>query len=1194
MDAISFVLGVKTRHLRGKRLADLITRSTEDDARTPAKKARVSKTFVRLTYLWRGGERLVFQRQIDPHVDRTSSEYLVDGAAVGEGEYHAALERIGVFPSAKNFLVFQGDVAAVASKTGKELTRLFETISGSGELEEEYQRALDAKNAAEEHAIHAYQKKKGASAEKKEFKKMKEEADQYEELRAKCATLRLERVLCTLRHITRGIAKFRASTAALAEERAQAERACAAAEQALKSKRAEQASAHKERIKQEHEVARQQAAADELLHKYISAREGEEHVRRVRESLGGELAKARQESAANAELVAELERQHAELERAESALEDELAEASRGFVVLTEEQQHAYQTALARAQQELSQEELAVQPVVRERAECADALKRLRLHEAELVQRVSSLAESKGSLESRGAKVALFRDEVSAKLAAAEAAARRRREEYDAVRAELEGRVAELGQVNERLSRFKQEKAHAEREERFAAVVGTLQDLYPGRVLGRLSDACTPTAGKYKVSSALALGKYMDALVVDTAETARECVAYLKSQRVGLAVFLPVQDLEVQEVGDELRVALAGKKTARFAVDVIRCEEPFERALKFAVGTTVICESLDEARRLAFHTGARLRVVTVDGAVISKSGLITGGCSGLDGKAAKWDLKKLAALKTRRDALAAAVHVLRERVFAIESGGGEEGEGGEAAGADGLAALEARRAYAQQELDDVTARVRTCAQQLASAERELRACRSDIAAAAARCAELDERLAAFRERTSAVSRAAFASLSRELGVENVREVEERCVRQQAEGGERRAALSIALGKLESQLRFARHKAAGAAADALAASLAQADEAVERAARTTASCLSAADERRAGVERARAAAAELRESALALEGEAKALRHAYNERLECANAASHRLSAAESQLARLYGRRHDVFNKARIDHTLALPAPEEAGAGESGGGSGASRAALYRAEDAYPLDFAAVDRKYKVSSLAQYQALLEQFDRELAHYEGLLSTLAPNLKAGQQMEGARRREQEVGEQLEGARRESSDAAERFRRVQAERVRRFTAAFDRVSRGIDTVYKALTRTDEAPYGGQAYLTLENVAEPFSGGVQYTAMPPTKRFQEIGLLSGGERTMAALALLFAIHGVRPSPFFVLDEVDAALDGANVRQVVRYIREQSGAVQFLVISLKDALYSRADALVGITRDPATKSSETYTFDLTSFADHE
>ena len=106
---------------------------------------------------------------------------------------------------------------------------------------------------------------------------------------------------------------------------------------------------------------------------------------------------------------------------------------------------------------------------------------------------------------------------------------------------------------------------------------------------------------------------------------------------------------------------------------MIRCEAPFERALKFAVGTTVICESLDEARRLAFHTGARLRVVTVDGAVISKSGLITGGCSGLDGKAAKWDLKKLAALKTRRDALAAAVHVLRERVFAIESGGGEGG-----------------------------------------------------------------------------------------------------------------------------------------------------------------------------------------------------------------------------------------------------------------------------------------------------------------------------------------------------------------------------------------------------------------------------------------------------------------------------------------------------------------------------------------
>lgn len=1188
MDAISFVLGVKTRHLRGKRLADLITRSDENVVRTPAKKARLSKTFVRLTYLSHAGDRLAFQRQIDPHGDRTSSEYLVNDGVVGEAEYRAALERIGVVASAKNFLVFQGDVAAVASKTGKELTRLFEVISGSGELEEEYQSALDAKNAAEEHAIHAYQKKKGASAEKKEFKKMKEEADQYEELRATCATLRLERVLCTLRHIAKGITKFKASTAALAEERAQAERECAAAEQELKSKRAQQAASHKERIRQEHEVARQQAAADELLHKYISAKEAEAHVQRLRESLAAELEKAQQESAANAGLVDELERQHADLLKAQTALESELAEASRGFVVLSAAQQHAYQAALAQAQQELSREELSVQPLLREKEACADSLKRLRLRETELVQRVSSLAESKGSLESREGKVALFRDEVVAKLATAAAAERRRRDEYAAVRAELEGKVAELGQVDDRLSRFKQEKAHAEHEERFAAVLGTLLDLYPGRVLGRLSDACTPVAGKYKVSSALAMGKYMDAVVVDTAETARECVAYLKSQRAGLAVFLPVQDLDVQEVSDELRLALAGKKTARFAVDVIRCEEPFERALKFAVGTTVICESLDEARRLAFHSGKKVRVVTVDGAVISKSGLITGGCSGLDGKAAKWDLKKLASLKKRRDTLTAEVHTLRERAFAIESGSAEEGADGGA----GIAALEARRAYAQNELDDVAARVRACAKQLASAEQELSACRSDIAAAAARCTELEGRLAAFRTRTAEVSRAAFAALSRELGVENIREVEERRVRQQAEGNERRAALSVALGKVESQLRFARHKAAGDTVSTLAASLARTDEEVERAAHVTASCRRASDEQQAGVERARTAAAELRQNTLALEGEAKTLRHAYDEKLECATAASHRLSAAESQLARLYGRRHDVLNKARIDHTLALPEPDEASQEEPSSGSSASRAALYRAEDAYPLDFAAVDKKYKVSSLAQYQALLEQFDRDLAHYEGLLSTLAPNLKAGQQMEGARQREQEVGEQLEGARKESSDATERFQRVRAERVRRFTAAFERVSRAIDTVYKALTRTDEAPYGGQAYLTLENVAEPFSGGVQYTAMPPTKRFQEIGLLSGGERTMAALALLFAIHGVRPSPFFVLDEVDAALDAANVRQVVRYIKEQSAAVQFLVISLKDTLYSQADALVGITRDPATKSSETYTIDLAPFAD--
>ena len=80
--------------------------------------------------------------------------------------------------------------------------------------------------------------------------------------------------------------------------------------------------------------------------------------------------------------------------------------------------------------------------------------------------------------------------------------------------------------------------------------------------------------------------------------------------------------------------------------------------------------------------------------------------------------------------------------------------------------------------------------------------------------------------------------------------------------------------------------------------------------------------------------------------------------------------------------------------------------------------------------------------------------------------------------------------------------------------FMEAFDHIAKGIDKIYKQLTKSHTHPLGGTAYLNLENEDEPFLHGIKYTAMPPTKRFRDMEQLSGGEKTVAALALLFAIH--------------------------------------------------------------------------------
>ena len=143
-----------------------------------------------------------------------------------------------------------------------------------------------------------------------------------------------------------------------------------------------------------------------------------------------------------------------------------------------------------------------------------------------------------------------------------------------------------------------------------------------------------------------------------------------------------------------------------------------------------------------------------------------------------------------------------------------------------------------------------------------------------------------------------------------------------------------------------------------------------------------------------------------------------------------------------------------------------------------------------------------------------------------------------------------------------------------------------------YKELTKSTRHPIGGSASLDLTDPDEPYLGGIKFTAMPPMKRYRDMDNLSGGEKTVAALALLFAIHSFRPAPFYVMDEIDAALDNVNVNKVSMYLRRravQDESFQCIVISLKDAFYSKADALIGIHRESSKACSGVLSTTMTS-----
>lgn len=171
-----------------------------------------------------------------------------------------------------------------------------------------------------------------------------------------------------------------------------------------------------------------------------------------------------------------------------------------------------------------------------------------------------------------------------------------------------------------------------------------------------------------------------------------------------------------------------------------------------------------------------------------------------------------------------------------------------------------------------------------------------------------------------------------------------------------------------------------------------------------------------------------------------------------------------------------------------------------------------------------------------------------------------------------------------------ALKKFQQVKNKRRDLFRAMFDHVSSAIEGVYQDLTRSTKHQLGGNAYLTLDDEEEPYLGGINYTAMPPSKRYRVIKQLSGGEKTIAALALLFAIHRYHPSPFFVLDEIDAALDNINMNKVSSYIQSRREDFQSIVISLKENFNMKADGLIGIYRDKGKDCSLTCAVDLTPY----
>jgi len=251
------------------------------------------------------------------------------------------------------------------------------------------------------------------------------------------------------------------------------------------------------------------------------------------------------------------------------------------------------------------------------------------------------------------------------------------------------------------------------------------------------------------------------------------------------------------------------------------------------------------------------------------------------------------------------------------------------------------------------------------------------------------------------------------------------------------------------------------------------------------------------------------------------------------------------------------------------------------------------ENMYDLiDFSEFEEKGYIENVGEFEKEKRSYSQRIEETQTRIHTLEPNFKAVEQYDKMEKRVKDSNQEIKDKRKQLQQCVDQVREISEKRTQLFLQAFETISRNIKPIYSELTKTDKYKMGGQAFLSLGSNIEPFNNEITYHAMPPMKPFREMQQLSGGEKSVASLALLFAIHSYHASPFFILDEIDAALDSENVRRVSDYIRKcaSDNNLQTIVISLKDKFYCKADALIGVCKDRAKETSLTLAIDLTKY----
>lgn len=631
----------------------------------------------------------------------------------------------------------------------------------------------------------------------------------------------------------------------------------------------------------------------------------------------------------------------------------------------------------------------------------------------------------------------------------------------------------------------------------------------------------------YETALEIALGGASQHIVMESEADARKAIQFLKQNRIGRATFLPLPVMKPREIpGFQLQQIEGHSAFIGVAASLLSFDKKYENVLFHLLGHVIIANDLQGANELAKITGHRFRVVTLDGDVVNPGGSMTGGAIKQKQTPLLGRKRELEELQEKLRTLTSVAENLEQEVKQLKEKNGAEELALEDLRTNGEDARHIAQ-VAKANVRDLEREVELSQDQFSRFDRDKAGFVEEIERIQTRLTQLEE---TYEETTKQAEQ-----LEQEVKQLEAEQVEQRQSRETLQEELTVDKIALATAKERFSSIKEQTKRLSAAKSLLESELTELRDHFELVVGEISDRSGGESSLEERIERSRMKKQELTDRIMKMKQERHDLDEAYV-KLEQAlkkQQGDHSYMANECRQIEVKVNRMDVDLDNRLNHL----------------------------REEYELSFEAASMQHKL-----------QIDPEEARTKVKLIKLAieelgtVNLGAIEEYERVRERFDFLNEQRQDLQDAKTTLHDVIAEMDQEMTRRFHETYIQIRAHFQKIFKQLFG------GGEADLVLTEPDNLLNTGVEILARPPGKKMQNLALLSGGERALTAIGLLFAILRVRPVPFCVLDEVEAALDEANVSRFAHFLKDFSAATQFIVITHRKGTMEEADVLYGVT----------------------